>query len=83
MTTKFTSVEDALNMGIYYAGSKQSVDSLKKLEDRTMDQFGYTFNVEVFEVINVHGSPGYLGVEKYRDGFALWLITPEGISQRV
>jgi len=31
---------------------------------------------EIYEVENSEGKIAHLGVENFRDGFALWLITP-------
>ena len=84
MTTTFPSKDAALQMGIYYARGKNDIrpKDLKQLEDITMDQFGHTFPVEVYEVENTKGEKGQLGIENFRDGYALWLISPGGMSRR-
>jgi len=59
------------------AGDKDiKPEELKRLADRTMNQLGHEFPIEIYEVENSEGKIAHLGVENFRDGFALWLITP-------
>lgn len=78
MTTKFDTREAALNYGILCAQGEQDIrpEDLKRLEDTTMNQFGHTFPIELYEVKNSKGEIGHLGIENFRDGYALWLLTP-------
>lgn len=80
MTSKFPTKEAALHMGIYYARGQNDLEpkDLKRVDDMTINQFGHTFSVEVYEVENSKGKKGQLGIENFRDAYALWLITPEG-----
>lgn len=86
MTTTFSTKEAALQYGIHCARGKIDIEpgDLKRLEDKIMNQFGHEFPIEVYEVENDKGEKGHLGIEKFRDGFALWLITPGSpFSRRV
>ena len=81
MTTKFRSKEETLKMGIYYAGSKQTVSDLTNLGVEVMNQWGTAFTVETFGIKGEKGDCR-IGIENFRDGYALWLIT-DVISKRV
>lgn len=49
----------------------------------TMNQFGTEFPIEVYELENSNGVMVKIGVESFRDRFALWLITDGGYCVRV
>ncbi len=78
MTKTFPTKDAALSYGIFCARGYEYITpiKLKRLEDRIMKQFGHVFPIEVYEVENSEGNMTHLGVEKFRDGFALWLMTP-------
>lgn len=91
MTTKFDTVEQALQQGIEYAGLKGSFLQLEqskaiqniKLPD--INQFGDVIPVaRAMSGINSNGNPFTIAVCEFRDGYDLWLITPDdGICLRV
>lgn len=81
MTTKFETKEEALKMAILYAGSEETVEELTHLGSGSISQWGTIIPVDLFEMNGKKGKCR-VGVEIFRDGYALWLIT-DAISRRV
>lgn len=87
MTTKFESIDDALHMGAFYAGHA-TLDAQKKALSRAKPKPGeidwpHDKSVQLYCIKNAHGEKVTLGVGEFRDGYDLWLISPEGICRRV
>ena len=86
MTTTFPTKDAALSHGVSLLRDDKDIqpEELKRLADGSMNQLGYEFPIEIYEVENSKGAIIHLGIEDFRDGFALWLIVPDTpISLRV
>jgi hypothetical protein len=81
MTSCYPSKNSALDMALCYAGSKQKHQDLTVKEVRVINQFGNLIDVEIYEIDGVNGK-AEVGIENFRDGFALWLINPNGMAVR-
>lgn len=83
MTTKFSSVEDALQMGAHYACvDKTAFDGVTP--EKTELGWPQNTTIDVYYIKNNDGKEVGIGVGKFRDGFDLWLIATEiGFCQRV
>jgi hypothetical protein len=78
MTTRFSSKEQALAMGLSYAGSKQKAKDLKvtrieKMKNPPFADDKDAFDVEIYEVEGEKGKIE-LGIEQCEGTFFLWLI---------
>lgn len=100
MTTQFDSKLDAITRGMMYAGRRDLYsdgnDGIKLLEDilknpeikvvdDNIEQFGYIHkDTLMVEFLNSDGRTCRIATTKFRDGFDLWLISPEiGLAHRV
>jgi ribosomal protein L2 len=85
MTNKFSSKEEALRMGIFYAGGSKDtkIEDLKKVEGSTVCQFDDDLEAEVYEIETNSGKKARIATARFRDGYDLWLISPEGFAVRV
>lgn len=97
MTTQYETKEQALDMGMYYAGYFNVDEGKKVLAEATIDTIvldwphsfpatdghaGFEKRLETYEVPNKNGVKIRLGVSAFREGYDLWLIAPNGIAQR-
>lgn len=97
MTTRYDTKEEALEMGACYAGYSDANVQRRVLAEATVDTLilGWPHSrpatedcaaiekrLETYEISNSEGVKVRLGVSRFREGYDLWLITPEGLAQR-
>jgi len=86
MTTRFTSKESALNMGLFYTGSKQKIVELQvkrveKIKHPLDDENKWVRDLEIFEVDGEKGKVE-IGIEQNNNEFYLWLIGDNNFAIR-
>jgi len=81
MTTQYDSREQAIELGLYYAGfvgegERQRV--MESLPEPKQMQLGWPQEktLEVYSFDNPQGEAVQIGVGEFRGGFDLWLINP-------
>jgi len=86
MTTEYATKEQALQMGAFYAGYTTDEDRHQVIAGATIDSLvlGWPHNkvLESYEIVNRDGVKVHLGVSEFRDGYDLWLISPNGAARR-
>ncbi len=97
MTTQYNTKEQALEMGAYYAGYSTEEDRKRVLAGAEISDkvLGWPHSqpatetspaiekrLEVYEFENPDGIKVGIGVSRFREGYNLWLITPDGRAVR-
>ncbi len=86
MTTEYATKEQALEMGAYYAGYTTDEDRHRVIAEATIDSMvlGWPHDkvLESYEIPNKDGVRVRLGISQFREGYDLWLISPEGFARR-
>ena len=69
-------------MAIYYARGKIDIDpnTLVKIGDWEIDQFGMGQEAEIYELKNEKGIKVQVGICETPRGWNLWLLNPNGIT---
>ena len=82
MTTYYATRKQALERGISYTGRRDlEVEDLRSIEGN-INQLGLKVETEMFELENKDGITVRLAVQKFRSGWGLWLIAPDGAAVR-
>lgn len=84
MTTTYPSKEMAIEMGIYYATGQSEKANTDMLKVKGMiEQFGIRVEKsELYELTNSKGTKATFGISPTKDGYHLWLISPNGVALR-
>ena|SRR3989338_7017278 len=97
MTTQYDTKEQALEMGACYAGyadpeDRKRVLARAEISDKVLG-WPHSFpatetspavekRLEVYEFENPNGIKVGIGISRFREGYDLWLISPEGRAIR-
>ncbi len=94
MTTTYPSKKVALEMAVYYATGEHKAEpkliskekftsGLSMLSPEMSKGFGETDDtLEVYEVLNSKGEMARFGINRFRDGWNLWIIADNGMMMR-
>lgn len=89
MTTEYKTKQQALEMGAYYAGYSTLEECNRILTTATIgsELLGWPHSfpekkLEVHYINNPEGVRVGLGVSPFREGYDLWLITPNSMARR-
>jgi|SRR3989344_4180411 len=97
MTTQYNTKEEALEMGAYFAGYSREEDRKRVLAGAEISDkvLGWPHShpatetspaiekrLEVYEFENKDGIKISVGVGKFREGYDLWLLLPNGRALR-